>query len=106
MDRLDRPPLQLVWDHKIWWVHIEKMISMIKGYRLTKNKECLDWFLKLQEYSWSLFKDIEYPEWYGYLNRRGEPFLTLKGGKWKGCFHVPRGMYQIWQQLDMLANEK
>jgi N-acyl-D-glucosamine 2-epimerase len=26
--------------------------------------------------------------------------LPLKGGKWKGCFHVPRGMYQIWQILE------
>lgn len=42
MDRLDRPPLQLEWDQKLWWVHIETMISMIKRYRLTKNKECLD----------------------------------------------------------------
>jgi N-acylglucosamine 2-epimerase len=28
--------------------------------------------------------------------------LTLKGGKWKGCFHVPRGLYQIWQILETL----
>ena len=48
------------------------------------------------------FKDAEYPEWYGYLNRRGEVLLTLKGGKWKGCFHVPRGLYQIWQILETL----
>lgn len=48
----------------------------------------------------SHFKDNEYPEWYGYLNRRGEVLLPLKGGKWKGCFHVPRGLYQCWQILE------
>lgn len=106
MDRLGYPPQQLEWDQKLWWVHIEAMISMIKGYRLTKNEKCLEWFIKLDEYCWEHFKDKEYPEWYGYLNRRGEPYLTLKGGKWKGCFHVPRGMYQLWQQLEMIANEK
>ena len=46
------------------------------------------------------FKDPKYPEWFGYLNRRGEVLLPLKGGKWKGCFHVPRGLYQIWQILE------
>ena len=36
------------------------------------------------------------------LNRRGEVLLPLKGGKWKGCFHVPRGLYQCWQILEDL----
>ena len=26
--------------------------------------------------------------------------LPLKGGKWKGCFHVPRGLFQCWQILE------
>ena len=104
MDRLNRPRLELEWDQKLWWVHIEAMITFIKGYRLTKKQECLDWFLKIHEYCWKHFKDPEYPEWYGYLNRRGEPFLTLKGGKWKGCFHVPICIYKIWQQLEIIVN--
>jgi len=52
---------------------------------------------------WSHFKDAEYPEWFGYLNRRGEVLLPLKGGKWKGCFHVPRGLYQLWRILQQCA---
>ena len=95
MDRKGFPTQELEWDQKLWWVHIESAIAMIKGYRLTGNRECLDWFMKLDDYLWKHFKDAEYPEWYGYLNRRGEVLLPLKGGKWKGCFHVPRGLYQI-----------
>lgn len=95
MDRRGFPTQELEWDQKLWWVHIESAIAMIKGYRLTGNRECLDWFMKLDDYLWKHFKDTEYPEWYGYLNRRGEVLLPLKGGKWKGCFHVPRGLYQI-----------
>lgn len=75
---------------------------MIKGYQLTGNKQCLEWFGKLDEYMWCHFRDDEYPEWYGYLNRRGEVLLPLKGGKWKGCFHVPRGLYQCWQTLEKI----
>ena len=100
MDRLGRPQQQLEWDQKLWWVHIEAMIAMIKGYRLTGSQACLDWFLRLHDYTWSHFKDPEYPEWFGYLNRRGEVLLPLKGGKWKGCFHVPRGLFQCWQILE------
>jgi mannose/cellobiose epimerase-like protein (N-acyl-D-glucosamine 2-epimerase family) len=51
----------------------------------------------------SHFPDPQYGEWFGYLNRRGEVLLPLKGGKWKGCFHVPRGMYQISKILEKLS---
>lgn len=95
MDRCGYPPQKLEWDQKLWWVHLESAIAMIKGYQLTGNAKCLEWFEKLDDYMWTHFRDPEYPEWFGYLNRRGEVLLPLKGGKWKGCFHVPRGLYQI-----------
>lgn len=94
------PTQQLEWDQKLWWVHIESLIATLKGYALTGDERCKTWFLKLHDYTWEHFKDREYPEWYGYLTRQGEPLLTLKGGKWKGCFHVPRGLYQIWKILE------
>ncbi len=94
------PTQQLEWDQKLWWVHIETLISMAKAYRLTGNEACKNWFETIHEYTWNHFKDPEYPEWYGYLNRQGEPLLDLKGGKWKGCFHVPRGLYEIWKILE------
>lgn len=106
MDLKGFPPQELEWDQKLWWVHIETLITMIKGYQLTGDPKCLQWFEKVHDYAWEHFKDKEYPEWFGYLNRRGEVLLPLKGGKWKGCFHVPRGMYQCWQILEEIANRK
>lgn len=100
LDSKGVPQQKLEWDQKLWWVHIESAIAMIKGYQLTGNKECLEWFEKLDEYMWSRFKDPLHPEWFGYLNRQGEMLLPLKGGKWKGCFHVPRGLFEIWQILE------
>jgi len=85
-------------------VHIETLISLIKGYRLTGRKDCFDWFEKVHDYVWTHFKDAEADEWFGYLNRRGEVLIPLKGGKWKGCFHVPRGLYQCWQTLQAIAD--
>lgn len=102
LDRKGHPVQQLEWDQKLWWVHVETLISMLKGYQLTKSKDCLKWFEVIHEYTWEHFKDKEYPEWFGYLNRQGEVLLPLKGGKWKGCFHVPRGLYQCWQTLEKI----
>jgi N-acylglucosamine 2-epimerase len=104
LDRKGCPPQQLEWDQKLWWVHIETLITMIKGYQLTGSTQCLEWFGKIHEYTWTHFKDQKYPEWFGYLNRQGEVLLNLKGGKWKGCFHVPRGMYQCWKVLEKCSD--
>lgn len=106
LDAKGVPQQKLEWDQKLWWVHIESAIAMLKGYQLTGNEKCLEWFLKLDAYLWDNFKDKEYPEWFGYLNRRGEVLLPLKGGKWKGCFHVPRGLYQIWQLAEKCGQRK
>lgn len=100
LDLKGHPVQQLEWDQKLWWVHIETLISMAKAYRLTGNEACKNWFETIHDYSWKHFKDPEYAEWFGYLNRQGEPLLELKGGKWKGCFHVPRGLYEIWKILE------
>ena len=102
MDRKGFPPQQLEWDQKLWWVHMETLISLLKGYQLTGSQDCLDWFEKVHEYTWKHFKDPQYPEWWGYLNRQGEVLLELKGGKWKGCFHVPRGLFQCWKTLEKI----
>ena len=106
LDAKGAPQQKLEWDQKLWWVHIESAIAMLKGYQLTGNEKCLEWFMKLDEYLWNNFKDKEYPEWFGYLNRRGEVLLPLKGGKWKGCFHVPRGLYQIWKLAEECAKNE
>ncbi len=106
MDRKGHPVQQLEWDQKLWWAHIETLITMLKGYQLTGSEKSLEWFKKVHDYTWAHFKDEEHPEWFGYLNRRGEVLLPLKGGKWKGCFHVPRGLYQCWQTLEKIGQQK
>lgn len=105
LDIKGHPVQQLEWDQKLWWVHIESIISLLKGYYHTGDKRCLDWFEKVHAYTWEHFPDFEKGEWYGYLNRQGEVLLPLKGGKWKGCFHVPRGLYQGWKTLDAIAKK-
>jgi N-acylglucosamine 2-epimerase len=106
MDIEGKPPQQLEWDQKLWWVHIEALVALAKAYKHTGNPTVWQWYEKIHEYSWSHFPDPEFGEWFGYLNRRGEPLLTLKGGKWKGCFHLPRALYQCWQTFEQLSEGK
>ena len=98
-----KPPVQLEWDRKLWWVHIECLVALLRAYALTHREDVWQWYEKLHEYTWQRFPDPEHGEWFGYLDRQGEPFLTLKGGKWKGCFHVPRGLYWCYRELEALS---
>jgi N-acylglucosamine 2-epimerase len=106
MDADGHPPHQLEWDQKLWWVHLETLVALAMGDRLTHRPDCWEWYQKVHEYAWSHFADPEYGEWFGYLNRQGEVLLNLKGGKWKGCFHVPRALYLCWQQFETMQSEQ
>jgi N-acylglucosamine 2-epimerase len=100
LDLKGHAPQELQWNQKLWWVHIETMISFAKAYQLTGNEKCKAWFEKIHDYTWTHFRDpIHQGEWFGYLTREGQPLLEAKGGKWKGCFHVPRGLYELWKTL-------
>ena len=99
MDAKGNPPQQLEWDQKIWWAHCESLVGLLMAYALTGRAACWEWFEKVHRYTWRRYRDPECGEWYGYLNRRGEVLLPLKGGKWKGCFHVPRALFRCAQEL-------
>jgi N-acylglucosamine 2-epimerase len=103
MDADGHPPQQLEWNQKLWWVHVESLVALAMGYRLTGRAECWDWYQKMHEYTWAHFADREHGEWFGYLDRQGEVLLNLKGGKWKGCFHVPRALFMCWQQFEAMS---
>lgn len=100
LDIQGHPTQQLEWDQKLWWVHVEALVAMAKAWTMTGDERCAEWFQKLHDYTWKHFRDPEHGEWFGYLNRRGEVLLPLKGGKWKGCFHIPRSLYQVWKTLE------
>lgn len=104
LDVREKPLLQLEWDQKLWWVHVEALVALAKAFKATGDERFAQWFEKVHKYTWQHFRDAEYGEWYGYLNRQGQPLLTLKGGKWKGCFHIPRGLYQVWKTFENNSN--
>ncbi|MCL6264991.1 AGE family epimerase/isomerase [Flagellimonas myxillae] len=102
MDAKGHPPEKLEWDQKLWWVHLETLVALAKTYAHNQSPKAAAWFHKVHEYAWNHFRDpINGGEWYGYLNRQGQLLLHLKGGKWKGCFHVPRALFEISKTLNI-----
>lgn len=98
-DIMEKPPLQMEWDRKLSWVHAETMVALSLGYALTGRRDCRDWLEKVHAYVWPKFVDPVHGEWFGYLDRRGEVLLDVKGNRWKTCYHVPRAMYLASEQL-------
>jgi len=105
MDLKGHPVQQLEWDQKLWWVHLETLVALLKGYYHTGDTACWEWFEKVHDYAFKHFSDPEHGEWFGYLNREGNILLPLKGGKWKGCFHVPRGLMIALETLQKIKNK-
>ncbi|MFI3258086.1 MAG: AGE family epimerase/isomerase [Spirochaetales bacterium] len=97
------PPEKLESDMKLWWVHNEALAAFLLAFKLTGKKEHKDWFLRIDSYVWEHFPDPRHGEWFGYLSRDGKPIHGLKGGKWKGFFHLPRMLMFCEQWLSELS---
>ncbi|MFN6374409.1 MAG: AGE family epimerase/isomerase [Chitinophagia bacterium] len=104
MDLYQKPMQQLEWDQKLWWVHVETLVALAKGFSYTGDQECMNWFDKVHTYTWEKFRDPQHGEWFGYLHRDGLPLNTAKGGKWKGCFHIPRGLLMVAKAFEASNN--
>lgn len=105
-DYMGYPTDKLESQMKLWWVHVEAINAFLLAYKLTGSEKHLEWFKRLHDYSFSHFTDHEYGEWYGYLDRQGNPAFGLKGGKWKGFFHLPRSLMVCEGWLKEMAEEK
>ena len=103
MDALGKPHLELQHNMKLWWVHCEAILAALYAYDLTREARFLDWFEKLDAWTWQHYPDPEYGEWFAYLDRRGEVTSSLKGGKWKTCFHVPRALLFAARRMRKIA---
>ncbi|KAM9324214.1 N-acylglucosamine 2-epimerase [Gastrophryne carolinensis] len=99
-------PTQLEWSMKMWWPHTEALIAFLLGYLETRDPQLLDRFETVFDYIFTRFLDQEHGEWFGYLTREGKVALTIKGGPFKGCFHIPRCLYMCEEILTRLLEEE
>ena len=91
MDRKGYPTQELEWDQKLWWVHLESAICMIKGYQLTGNEKCLEWFEKLDNYLWTHFKEGRGP-------------VTAQGRQVEGL--LPRAPRPLSDKYNLTGNSR
>ncbi len=103
LDAQGRPPMQLEWNMKLWWPITEAMYATLLAWDMTGDGKWLDWHTRLADWGFVHLKDPAGPEWFGYLDRRGEPTHLLKGGAWKGFFHLPRA---LWYSVRLLERRK
>lgn len=100
MDLLGRPTLQLESTMKLWWPHAEALYALVLAALTDDAARWLPWLERVDAYTYARFPDPEHGEWFGYLERDGEPALTSKGGNYKGCFHVPRALLFSVQAIE------
>jgi N-acyl-D-glucosamine 2-epimerase len=79
-------------DMKFWWPQTETIIASLYAYQATSDNKYLEMFKKISDWTYSLFPDKEFGEWYGYLHRDGRISQDAKGNIFKGPFHIPRMM--------------
>jgi N-acylglucosamine 2-epimerase len=100
MDIDRRPPLMLEWNMKLWWSHTEALYALVLAYLKTGDQKWQRWLERVDEYTFRVFADPKFGEWFGYCDRRGEVVLNSKGGSYKGCFHVPRFLMLASQRIE------
>jgi len=97
-------PVQEYWHHmKFWWPHNEAVIATLLAWELTRDPKYLEWHGLVHTWAHRHFADAEHGEWFGYLQRDGRPTSFLKGGTYKGPFHLPRMQLYAWKLLEALS---
>lgn len=100
VDVAGKPPAQLEHDMKLWWPHCEALYASLLAGHLTGDDKYERMYEQVHDWTFAHFPDAEHGEWFGYLHRDGSLSLSLKGGFWKGPFHVPRAQLYCWKLLE------
>lgn len=92
VDADGRPPVQLEATMKLWWPMAEALYATLVAWKVSGDDYYLQKHREVRDWSWQHLRDAECGEWFGYLDRAGQPTHLLKGGPWKGFFHLPRAL--------------
>ncbi len=96
-DVYDKPSVEYWHDMKFWWNHNETIIATLLAYQLTGDDKYADMHKQVHDWAFEHFTDREYGDWFGYLHRDGTISSTQKGNIFKGCFHLPRMLWECSQ---------
>lgn len=77
-------------EKKVWWPHTEALYGTLLAFVLTGDREFLQWFERVEAWSWQHFPMPEGGEWYQRLTREGQPSQEIVALPVKDPFHLPR----------------
>ncbi len=105
-DVTNRPCTEYHHDMKFWWPQNETIIATLLAYFLTDDPKYQRMHEQIHDWTYSLFPDDEYGEWFGYFHRDGRLSTPLKGNLWKGPFHLPRMQLYCYQLLEEMRRHR
>ena len=76
---------------------VNVLIAAFATESLTREPKYRKMHQLVSDWTWEHFKDLKYPEWYGYLHRDGTVAQPAKGNLFKGPFHIPRMLVKTWE---------
>ncbi|QDS99130.1 AGE family epimerase/isomerase [Adhaeretor mobilis] len=87
---------------KLWWPHTEALYGLLLAYEQTRDREYLDWYDQIHQYSFDHFPDPKHGEWIQKLDRAGKPITDVVCLPVKDPFHLPRALILSLEVLDRL----
>ena len=90
---------------KAWWPQNEAATATLKAFEVSDEIKFLDYFEKIDAFSFLYLKDPEYPEWFAYAAVNGRQVHSYKASRWKGFFHLPRFLLNSIQIFERLENK-
>lgn len=78
---------------KWWWTHSEALLALAMSWKISRDEWFLARFEEIDAWCTAHFRDSRNPEWFGWVDRAGNPVSLVKGTPSKTCFHVPRCLY-------------
>lgn len=105
-DVYGKPVAEYWHDMKFWWPQNETIIATLLAYQLTGDEKYAKMHQAIHDYTYALFPDPEFGDWFGYFSRDGRLSSTLKGNLYKGCFHMPRQQLACWHIADEIRQGK
>lgn len=93
----NKPVAEYWHDMKFWWPQNETIIATLLAWQLTGDEKYAKMHTQIHDWTYRLFPDPEFGDWYGYLHRDGRVSSPLKGNIFKGCFHMPRQKLECWR---------
>ena len=81
------------------WVQVEAVSCLVKAYSQTQHPDCLKWFKRIHEYTFSHFPDPKHVGWHLAVDQQRLPLLPAKAIPEIGCFSLIKCLTETAQML-------